>query len=183
MGLDSVELLMAIEEEFGIEIPDEDAEQIYTVGQMYDFLRRTLHSTPPARCMTQRLFYMVRKAIIDNYGVPKRSITLDTKIADLVPSQVLKDTWPNLAVISELEFLNLHKQQWWDLGIGRDVETLTMRELVTTMTTLNAEKFQLEPGSDEEIWMRLTKVIAQQLNVGLHEIQPNASFARDLGAD
>jgi len=31
-SLDTVELCMALEEEFGIEIPDEDAEKIQTVG-------------------------------------------------------------------------------------------------------------------------------------------------------
>jgi len=31
-SLDTVELVMALEEEFGIEIPDEDAEKIQTVG-------------------------------------------------------------------------------------------------------------------------------------------------------
>ena len=31
-SLDTVELVMAFEEEFGMEIPDEDAEQLQTVG-------------------------------------------------------------------------------------------------------------------------------------------------------
>lgn len=32
-SLDTVELVMALEEEFGIEIPDEDAEKMVTVGE------------------------------------------------------------------------------------------------------------------------------------------------------
>ena len=31
-SLDTVELVMALEEEFGVEIPDEDAEKLSTVG-------------------------------------------------------------------------------------------------------------------------------------------------------
>ncbi len=38
-SLDTVELVMAFEEEFGIEIPDEDAEQIQTVGDAIRYLR------------------------------------------------------------------------------------------------------------------------------------------------
>jgi acyl carrier protein len=37
-SLDTVELVMALEEEFGTEIPDEDAENITTVQQAIDYI-------------------------------------------------------------------------------------------------------------------------------------------------
>ena len=37
-SLDTVELIMQVEEEFGIEIPDEDAEKITTVQLAVDYL-------------------------------------------------------------------------------------------------------------------------------------------------
>ncbi len=37
-SLDTVELVMALEEEFGIEIPDEDAEKIVTVGDAVKYI-------------------------------------------------------------------------------------------------------------------------------------------------
>ena len=37
-SLDTVELVMALEEEFEIEIPDEDAEKITTVQQAVDYI-------------------------------------------------------------------------------------------------------------------------------------------------
>ncbi|EMO04449.1 acyl carrier protein, partial [Leptospira interrogans serovar Icterohaemorrhagiae str. Verdun HP] len=37
-SLDTVELVMALEEEFGIEISDEDAEKIQTVGDVTKFI-------------------------------------------------------------------------------------------------------------------------------------------------
>ena len=39
-SLDTVELVMAFEEEFGIEIPDEDAEKIQTVGDALNYMRQ-----------------------------------------------------------------------------------------------------------------------------------------------
>jgi acyl carrier protein len=38
-SLDIVELVMAMEEEFGIEIPDEDAEKLKTVGDVCSYLQ------------------------------------------------------------------------------------------------------------------------------------------------
>jgi acyl carrier protein len=37
-SLDTVELIMQLEEEFGIEIPDEDAENITTVKKAVDYI-------------------------------------------------------------------------------------------------------------------------------------------------
>ena len=55
-SLDTVELVMALEEEFEITIPDEEAEKIKTVGQAIDYIEAKLKekgagggpSAPPA---------------------------------------------------------------------------------------------------------------------------------------
>jgi len=39
-SLDTVELVMALEEEFGTEIADEDAEKLTTVGKTVDFIQK-----------------------------------------------------------------------------------------------------------------------------------------------
>lgn len=41
-SMDSVEVVMAIEEEFGIEIPDEDAEKLTTVPELLQYLEERL---------------------------------------------------------------------------------------------------------------------------------------------
>ena len=43
-SLDTVELVMAIEEEFDIEIPDEDAEKIATLNQAVKFIEQAVGS-------------------------------------------------------------------------------------------------------------------------------------------
>lgn len=41
-SLDTVELVMALEEEFGIEIPDEDAEKMATVGDAAKYIEEKI---------------------------------------------------------------------------------------------------------------------------------------------
>ena len=42
-SLDTVELVMALEEEFDTEIPDEDAEKIKTVQDVYDYIDKKVN--------------------------------------------------------------------------------------------------------------------------------------------
>ena len=39
-SLDTVELVMAFEEEFGVEVPDEDAEKLQTVGNVIEYIEK-----------------------------------------------------------------------------------------------------------------------------------------------
>ena len=47
-SLDTVELVMALEEEFGVEIPDEDAEKMTTVGDAVKYIEKKASATPSA---------------------------------------------------------------------------------------------------------------------------------------
>ena len=42
-SLDIVELVMALEEEFDIEIPDSDAEKVVTVGDAVDYIKENVN--------------------------------------------------------------------------------------------------------------------------------------------
>jgi hypothetical protein len=42
MGLDTVELIMEVEEAFDIKIPDEDAEKLRTIGDLHHYIANKL---------------------------------------------------------------------------------------------------------------------------------------------
>ncbi|MBT9586515.1 acyl carrier protein [bacterium] len=46
-SLDTVELLMGFQEEFAIEIPEEDAANLKTVGETVTYIQKRLEDTPP----------------------------------------------------------------------------------------------------------------------------------------
>ena len=41
-SLDAVEIIMAIEDEYDIEIPDEDAERFQTIGDIVSYVEKTI---------------------------------------------------------------------------------------------------------------------------------------------
>jgi hypothetical protein len=47
MGLDIIELVMTVEDEFGIQIPNEEAEQCTTVGLLFECVRKRVHPDAP----------------------------------------------------------------------------------------------------------------------------------------
>ncbi len=179
-GLDTVELVMAIEEEFGIEIPDKDAERITTVGETFEFLKTRLSSTPPRDCLSQKIFYKLRRALIENYQVSRRSITPDTKLSDIISLQDLEDGWPFLQMFIDLKTPEFKVSNEF-LGFKLTGTMLTMRELVYSMISINSAVLAGERGTDQEIWHRLVDVIVKQGNVSREEIIPEASYTRDLG--
>jgi acyl carrier protein len=62
MGLDTVELITAVEEEFGIEIPNDDAEKLALLGDIHDYVLRALRQrgdTPDEGQVWERLSAVV----------------------------------------------------------------------------------------------------------------------------
>jgi acyl carrier protein len=66
-SLDTVELVMAFEEEFGVEVPDEEAEKLQTVGDVVKYIeansnkyapRAFFYGNPEAR--VSGMFFLVR---------------------------------------------------------------------------------------------------------------------------
>jgi hypothetical protein len=85
MGLDSVDLLMRIENGFGIEIKGSEAEQITTVGKMYDAVWERLENKRSESCLTQPIFYRLRKAFVEQLGVRHEEFTPAARMEEIVP--------------------------------------------------------------------------------------------------
>ena len=74
MGLDTVELVMAIEEEFGIDIPNSDAAQLAVLGDMHTYVVRALRQrggTPDEGQVWERLSAVV----VAQLGVRPEQVT------------------------------------------------------------------------------------------------------------
>ena len=90
MGLDSVELVMSVENKFGIRIEDSEAEKIYTVQDFADIVFSRIIKNPTDKCLTQIVFYRIRKAL-RNLTSTEKEIRPDMKISELFTQSELKE--------------------------------------------------------------------------------------------
>jgi hypothetical protein len=89
MGLDTVELVMAFEEAFGLEIPNTAAERMQTVRDVIDYVVARKPIVPTTTCSTQQTFYIIRRALGPTAGRHAR-LTPDTRLEELSD----RESWP-----------------------------------------------------------------------------------------
>ena len=99
MGLDAVELVMAVEEKFDISITDEEASKALTVGDLKRLVRAKLDISDSAGCLTQRAFQLIRKNAIAEFEVLRGSLRPDTPLETVVPQSTRRESWQHFQVV------------------------------------------------------------------------------------
>ena len=112
MGLDVVELVMRVEEEFGLVIEDEAAEQLQTVGQLHAFVLSRLERLEVSRCLSSATFYQLRRGLVDLEVAPRRSIAPATPTASLLPTANRQQLWASWSRNAGVELPALQKPKW-----------------------------------------------------------------------
>jgi len=103
MGLEMVEIIMEVEETFGIQIPDDETAEVVTPGDLYDLIVQRLRTRDS-----------VQSSVEQDYGRPDmRSITWDEDHLWAKLQQIIADVLGIQAadVTREAHFLR-------DLGCG-----------------------------------------------------------------
>jgi hypothetical protein len=75
MGLDIVELVMAVEEKFGIKIADADAGKAETVGQLHNLVLRMMQQTTGTAPSADETWPVLCDLIEEQTGSPRSEIT------------------------------------------------------------------------------------------------------------
>ena len=111
MGLDSVEILMEVENVFGIQIPNKIAEKIITVGDFQNVVWELVKGRESNKCTSQSLFYKLRESFSNQFEIPKSSINLETKLNNIIPGDNRRKFWFSIASSNELRFPELVLQK------------------------------------------------------------------------
>lgn len=115
MGLDGVELLMRVEEEFGIGIEDEEAEHVVTPGKLCALIERKLGFAAAEKrsgCPTSRAFYRVRRELV-SLGIERAQIRPSTKFDSLGPRFERHAEWNTLGERLNLKMPSLERSPEW----------------------------------------------------------------------
>lgn len=142
MGLDAVELVMEVEETFGIKIDDRDAEKIITVGGLFEYVLRQLEAAKPqsGKCGTAVAFYRLRRTLGESLGVARPLVKPSTALDDLVPADGRRSSWPRLERALELRLPRLLYPEWV-------VATLLLLGVLTFLTTSFMAVLLISPWS------------------------------------
>ncbi len=113
MGLDTVELVMEVEESFGIAIPDERACQMCTVGDLYSFILEETGNQRRAsdRCLTAATFYALRRRL-GRYVEAAASVRPKSRVDATLPRRKRRKLWAQLAQEMDLRFPRLRRPRW-----------------------------------------------------------------------
>jgi len=79
MGLDTVELVMAVEAEFGIQIPDDVAPKLAVIGDFYDYVLAALRKRGESPDEKQ-VWEQFRTVVVQQLGVRPDEVTRSAHI-------------------------------------------------------------------------------------------------------
>lgn len=197
MGLDSVEILVRVEEHLGISVPDGEAVKILTVQDFVDCVFAKVTVNPTEKCKSQMLFYKLRNYFTDRHKIPKGDIRTNIKIGDLIVVD-LKETWSgiekylklDLPVLSDLDLNPTKEKEVKLLGIKvwtkkSPVTVGTIGDLVNWTLSKNYNTL-INAGSlsgKSDVEKVIIGIISESAGISIDEIKLEHKISYDLGID
>jgi acyl carrier protein len=135
VGLEGLEIIMEVEEEFRMVIPEADASEFDTVGKLVDYVYDRLRKTTKEPCPTQQGFYILRQNFVSKYGYPRNQIQLDTKVDTIIPKENRREEWREFIepLLKDKNYLPpLSRPLWLDIT----VKIITLVSVLATFVLL-----------------------------------------------
>ncbi len=174
MGLESVEIVMFLEESFGISITDAEATAVRTPRQTVNLIATKLATDdrPCRACLTLRAFHRLRRAIATEAGVPRGSVRPDSRLRGLVGFE-RRRTWE--AVRCACGMGSLPGLGWFS---PRTVGDLTRWAVVHAAKDLKPPG---EPWTRSEIKSVVRSVVTDV--TGVEDFSDDHDYIYDIGVD
>jgi hypothetical protein len=182
VGLDIVEMIMDIEDEFAIAIDDRDASSIETVGQLFDHVVQSLHRNPARKitpCASARCFYNVRRALRADRAVRAVRVRPDTTLDELVSADSRRDVVKRLT--RTLNLPDVPSRFVARTGTREPAPGLRVRDVVASYVGHVPLRFIRGGEVDTTaVWNGLCEVVAKYAGVEPGRIKPETHLIKDL---
>jgi len=96
MGLDAVELVMDVEDHFGISIQNTEAERVRTVGDLVALIQSRIQAAHLATCPTLVSFLQLRSCVRELATDHKLRIRTGTRVVDVLDRSQRRRLWKRL---------------------------------------------------------------------------------------
>lgn len=195
MGLDSVELVVEIEKYFRIQIPDAEAEKIYTVMDMTNTVAKHLNIESNETPLRDIIFSSVRSGILTIDKTTKEMLLTD-KVSNYLPIGE-KAKWTELENHIQLKLpipdqynpngtsLRDKFKRLINWAPNYDWQTISFEHFIDTICANNYLTV-LQPGkikTKHEIYIGVMGITVDKIGVDFFEVLPEKFFTSDLGVD
>jgi hypothetical protein len=109
---DPIELLMQIEERFGVAVSDDEAERIRSVGDLHAFILARIPCARSGACVTSAAFHRLRRALGELLAVPRERVRPGARMEELVPAQERRRFWQECGDRLGLSLPPLRRPGW-----------------------------------------------------------------------
>lgn len=191
MGLDTVELVMAIEYHFNLAIPDPVAERLYTVGDVAEYIGQQLGVAGQRQSAVR---VVVAQQVLSELPpgseetTPLQQLVLDAQIIKALRYALRAQH--GLLLPSLAQPANPAAPSLWERLTGGQLllpphwRTQTLAELIDWVVAYNYEKLLRPPlTSQYEVEQAVIGLTSDKSGVPVEEIQLRHSFTNDLGMD
>jgi hypothetical protein len=184
MGLDVVEFVMAVEDAFGLAVPDAEAERLTTPGRLIDYLAGRL---PPGgaeagACLSQRAFYKLRRATCVGLSVDRQAVLPGTHLAAFFAGEEGERAWQDAQIeLGAAHWPRLGRRPLFDRALAPHLDTFG--EAADFLATRCPVAVQEDgPG-----WTRVQVADAVRRlmrdELAIEEYTEASEWGRDLGLD
>jgi len=96
MGLDAVELVMGVEDHFGISIQNSEAERVRSVGDLIALIQSRIDAAQAATCPTLSSFLQLRSCVREIANDDELRIRTGTRVVDVLTQSERQRLWKRL---------------------------------------------------------------------------------------
>ncbi|MGB8698241.1 MAG: hypothetical protein WCD18_02395 [Thermosynechococcaceae cyanobacterium] len=182
MGLEALELIIEVEERFQTHISDLEAEKLFTVGHLYDFLIKRIQRQNSSHCITSEMFYKIREILENIYNIDRSKIRPDSLLTELIHQTEHFKFWRTVEqqLTIDLPPLRRSKVLRWH-GDKFPENIATVGDLARICSNFSSISSEFNLANKHLVWLEMCRIISRITDIETEKLSPKTHFNKDLG--